>query len=33
VKQRAYALTLELVDVETGYNDKETARIRKAYTK
>jgi len=33
VKQRAYALTMELVDVETGYNDKETARIRKAYTR
>jgi hypothetical protein len=31
VKQRAYMLTLELVDVETGFNDKESARIRKAY--
>lgn len=33
VKQRAYMLTLELVDVETGDFDKESARIRKAYTK
>ncbi|MBN2490748.1 MAG: penicillin-binding protein activator LpoB [Planctomycetes bacterium] len=33
VKQRAYMLTLELVDVETGFNDKESTRVRKAYTK
>jgi len=33
VNQRAYMLTLELVDVETGFNDKESTRIRKAYTK
>ena len=33
VKQRDYMLTLELVDVETGDFDKESARIRKAYTR
>ena len=33
VTQRAYALTLELVNVETGEQDKETARERKAYTR
>jgi hypothetical protein len=32
-KQRNYMLTLELVDVETGYNDKESQRIRKEYSK
>lgn len=33
MKQRNYMLTLEIVDVVTGYNDKESARIRKEYTK
>ncbi len=33
VKQRAYMLTLELVDVETGDFNKESERIRKAYTR
>jgi len=32
VRQRNYMLTLELVDAVTGDNDKESARIRKAYT-
>jgi len=32
VKQRNYTLTLELVDVETGKDTRETARLRKAYT-
>ena len=31
ITQRNYALTLELVDVKTGYSDKETARLRKEY--
>lgn len=31
-RQRAYMLTLELVDIATGDFDKESARIRKAYT-
>jgi peptidoglycan-synthase activator LpoB len=33
VKQRSYMLTMELVDVVTGYDDKESARLRKAYTR
>ena len=33
VRQVGYALTLELVHITTGDNQKETVRLRKAYTK
>jgi len=33
LKQRDYLLTMELINVETGDLDKESARIRKEYQK
>jgi hypothetical protein len=32
VRQRNYLLTLELVDIQTGWNEKVAEQIRKAYT-
>jgi hypothetical protein len=31
--QRDYLLTLELIDIETGHADKDSAEIRKGYHK
>ncbi len=33
LKQRNYMLTLELVDLKTGWNEKESERLRKEYSK
>ncbi len=33
VRQVDYALTMELVDIQTGDNQKESVRLRKAYTR